>query len=72
MIFIRFLLLLFFLYLVVRTVARLLSRLLGISRVFSFSRSPRQAPQVRNNSRGAVDAEYEVIESHITDDAPRA
>jgi hypothetical protein len=68
MIFIRFFLLLLFLYLVVRMVARLLVRVLGIRWLFSSSGS-RQVPPKSRESSGAVDAEFEVIESHIRDDA---
>ncbi|NTV02708.1 MAG: hypothetical protein HGB04_08000 [Chlorobiaceae bacterium] len=68
MIFIRFLLLLLFVYLVVRTTAKLLFRVLGIRWLISPGGS-RQAPPARTQNPGAVDAEYEVIESHIRDDA---
>ena len=71
MIFIRFFLLLLFLYLVVKSAMRLLFRVLGIRTVIS-SAASRQSKQVSNDSPGAVDAEYEVIESHIREDGRRA
>jgi hypothetical protein len=70
MIFIRFILLLLFLYLVVRSALRLLFRVLGIRTVIS-STGSRQPGRVSNDSPGAMDAEYEVIESHIREDGRR-
>ncbi|NTU68726.1 MAG: hypothetical protein HGB02_07600 [Chlorobiaceae bacterium] len=68
MIFIRFFLLILIVYLVVRTAARLILRVSGI-RWFISPAGRRPSPPVRQDSPGAVDAEYEVIESHIRDDA---
>ena len=70
MIFIRFLLLLLFVYLVVRTTARLLFRLLGI-KVLSSKAGTRRPQSKMHEPSGAVDADYEVVESHITDEARR-
>ncbi len=70
MIFIRFLLLLLFVYLVVRATARLLFRLLGIRELSSMAGNRRPRSKMHEPS-GAVDADYEVVESHIADDARR-
>jgi hypothetical protein len=68
MIFIRILLLLLFLYLTVRAIARFFLRVTGMRSIFSASGFPRERP-AGQDSRKAVEAEYEVIESHIRDDA---
>jgi hypothetical protein len=67
MIIIRFLLVLFFLFLVVRMVLRLVVRLLRFNGQFS-SAGQSQGPPIQQGSRKAEDAEYEVIDSHIRDD----
>jgi|GEM_PF-6324005 len=61
---VRFLVILFVLFLFFRFAAKLIGRLFRIKGIFSFSGPGAERP-VRSSDRNAVEADYEVIESHI-------
>lgn len=66
---VKFLLVLFVLFLAIRLAARLLARLFRIQGVFSFSGPGRERRPVSREERRVEEADYEVLESHIRDDS---
>lgn len=67
---VRFLVILFLLFLVFRFAAKILAKLFRVQGVFSFY-GPGAERSVPREPRRSEEAEYEVIESHMRDDSPR-
>jgi hypothetical protein len=65
---VRFLLVLFLLFLIARIGFRLIGRLFRIRGGAAFSGPPAGMPGLRQEGRGAEEAEYEVIESRVGGD----